>query len=48
MADTDGRIIGANSHGEDDGDGRPASDTLFSSAHQDHAVTVINKINELN
>ncbi|MEU2364106.1 trypsin-like serine peptidase [Streptomyces noursei] len=48
MANTDGQIIGANSHGEDDGDGHPASDKLFSSAHQDNAVAVINKINELN
>ncbi|MGW5117388.1 hypothetical protein ACWEQ8_18430 [Streptomyces noursei] len=48
MANTDGQIIGANSHGEDDGDGHQASDKLFSSVHQDGAVAAINKINELN
>ncbi len=48
MATPQGQIVGTNSHGESDDAGNITEPVLYSAAHGDNAVAVINKINELN
>ncbi|WP_329112269.1 trypsin-like serine peptidase [Streptomyces sp. NBC_01353] len=48
MSTPQGQIVGANSHGEDDGAGNLTAPILYSSAHADNAIDVINRIGTLN
>ncbi|WP_418955402.1 trypsin-like serine peptidase [Streptomyces tritici] len=47
MSTPEGQIVGANSHGKDDGAGNIVEPVLYSSAHADNAVDVINRIGTL-
>lgn len=48
MVNTEGQVVGTNSHVDTDVDGQRVNDNLYSSVHGDNAVAVINQINELN
>ncbi|WP_330279343.1 hypothetical protein OHO83_10865 [Streptomyces sp. NBC_00569] len=47
MSTPEGQIVGANSHGIDDGAGNIVEPVLYSSAHADNAIDVINRIGTL-
>ncbi|MGP4084430.1 trypsin-like serine peptidase [Streptomyces sp. KR55] len=47
MATPEGQIVGTNSHGEGDDPNTTTVPILYSSAHQDNAIQVINKIGTL-
>ncbi|MFE1952157.1 trypsin-like serine peptidase [Streptomyces sp. NPDC059524] len=47
MSTPEGQIVGANSHGEEDSAGNISSALLYSSAHADNAIDVINQIGTL-